>query len=71
VGQNYGIEKELEFGVVSYLNYQTCTSWPNWLSVTIKHDFVTMDGTFICSQESSTLFTVNQDTGETSKFVGC
>lgn len=72
IGQQYGSKDKFEFGVISYLSYATCSSYPDWLYAYVKHEYRTLDGTFICSQDGTKLFSVEMGTGKVSKSTfGC
>ncbi|MEK6938904.1 MAG: hypothetical protein AABX04_07730, partial [Nanoarchaeota archaeon] len=72
IGQQYGSKDKFEFGVISYLSYATCANYPDWLYAYVKHEYRTMDGKFICSQDGTKLFSVQMGTGKvSSNTFGC
>lgn len=72
IGGLYGNRDKFEFGIVSYLSYKTCSYYPDWFYAYVKHDYRTIDGKFICSQEGTKLFSIEQGTGKVSKSTtGC
>lgn len=72
IGQQYGSKDKFEFGVISYLSYATCSGYPDWLYAYVKHEYRTLDGKFICSQDGTKLFSVEMGTGKVSKSTfGC
>lgn len=72
IGQQYGSKDKFEFGVISYLSYATCANYPDWFYAYVKHEYRTLEGKFICSQEGTKLFSIEQGTGKVSKSTfGC
>jgi len=65
IGENLGHWGTLEVILVSELKYQRCNKNPKWLSAYVKHTFFNKEGNrFICSQEGSPLFLVNEEKGK-------
>ena len=72
IGSKYGSRDKVEFGIISYMSYKVCSNYPDWLYAYIKHDYRLLDGTYICTQEGTRLFSVQMGTGKTSKSTfGC
>lgn len=72
IGERYGNKQSVEFAVVTKPVYHQCSWYPDWNGVRARHTYYTMDGRSICSQDSATLFTLQQMTGKTSSSTrGC